>query len=482
MLRGGIEPKMNHQNSNRCGAACLLLPTLLTPLMLGTMTTLLGAPRAAFAGQVDATSRAAGVPLPSGATPMENAEIRNGMGMLLGAWAKERSLDPQEGPAEVWIWSGDAYKPGRAALKRSGLQRTLTDDDYAFEAFARDQVYVSPFEESYGIGHDDSPLKLSPWDRQEYLIAIDKKRGRAIVGVWIDQEKQKRLILALAPTRYQRPPEEAPLPEVPAGALLVKDYNDAMKEETPSKAPAFPSMTARPGTIRGMVKDSVGRPLAGARVIVESSALGGFRTSVTATTDSRGVYQATLPEGSCRVVMSGYTLPYKGRSYALPLHPADGACEYFNSRKGHVEHLVLRTYGIANPAEAEQTPSYGRHYYGGHIRLMWLSEDIPPGGTIEIALTPQGPLADGSKGRPLIFRLPNNRSGGDLNLNDIPIGQYLLTATLRESGEAHPIRVRKARGEGAGADSLLIDFEPEASSQVFTHTGGIKRFDITLKL
>ena len=50
------------------------------------------------------------------------------------------------------------------------------------------------------------------------------------------------------------------------------------------------------------------------------------------------------------------------------------------------------------------------------------------------------------------------------------------------NGGAHPIKVKRARGEGKGGDSLQIDFEPKSVEEVFSNTGGIERFDVVLSL
>jgi hypothetical protein len=136
---------------------------------------------------------------------------------------------------------------------------------------------------------------------------------------------------------------------------------------------------------------------------------------------------------------------------------------------------------VADPLHVDEDPKYGGYYYGGSVRVMWLVDDIGAGGTVEVTLTPSGPLIDGGKGRPLVFRLPN-KHGGDFNLNNIPIGRYVLTARLLDDGEATPIRAEKVRGgEGGLADSLTVDFQAKSTAQVFTNSGGIERFDVVLK-
>ncbi|HVK03452.1 MAG TPA: carboxypeptidase-like regulatory domain-containing protein [Armatimonadaceae bacterium] len=422
-----------------------------------------------------------GIALPSGASPFENGDAASQFDRLLGGWARERGLDPQDGTTNIAVWTGAAYKPGRSAAARAALQRGFKAAGYTFEEFPRDQVRVSPFEESIGLGEDGGPLHVTFWNQQTYFVATSDQKQETIVGVWFDQEHDKRLVLAVARAGFKGTPKAAPLPAVGGDAILVRDHNDAMKGIAGIKTPAFPAIIAKPGRARGFVKDGSGKPLVGARVVVESSVAGGVATSVTAKTDASGYYEAALPQGACRVVMSGHVVRYNGRTYALPLHPVDGEAEHFPSGRGHVEHLVLRSWGVADPLHVDEDPKYGGYYYGGSVRVMWLVDDIGAGGMVEVTLTPSGPLIDGGRGRPLVFRLAN-KHGGDFNLNNIPIGRYVLTARLLDDGEATPIRAEKVRaGEGGPADSLTVDFQAKSTAQVFTNSGGIERFDVVLK-
>ncbi len=424
------------------------------------------------------------LPIPASAKAVEAGAARETLGRLLAGWAAERELGGAgEGPAEVYTWAGAAYKPGRAAAARAALQRGLAAAGYQYQEFHREEVRVNPFDESFGLGEDGGPLHITFWDQQTYWVATNPQKRETLVGVWFDQETtEKRLVLATARAAFKAPPKEVPLPNVAdPNALLVRDPNDAMRGAPGLKTPAFAKLVPKPGRVRGYVKDAAGKPLPGARVLVESSLAGGFATSVTAKTDQNGYYEAAVPQGSCRVSMSGYPVRYNGRTYAMPLHPADGECDYFASGKGHVENLVLRSWGVADPLHVEEDPKYSGYYYGGAVRVIWRVDDIGPGGTVEVTLTPQGPLLDGSKGRTLVFRLPN-KHGGDINLNDIPVGRYALTARLLDGGEATPIRARRARGEDAAlADRLTVDFEAKSTAQVFSNTGGIERFDVVLK-
>jgi hypothetical protein len=306
-------------------------------------------------------------------------------------------------------------------------------------------------------------------------------KKRSVVGVWLEQEQQKRQVLGLLAVKYKPDTNDEPLPPVRGdNVLLVKDANDAMRDAPAAKLPTAPEMKPRSGRVRGKVMSLDGTPLKGARIVVESSALGGFKTGATGTTDADGVYDLAVPDGVCRVVMTGYVVRYNGRDYALPLHPIDGECGHFPAAEGSVEHFVLLMHGIADPAGVKQNPGFGNQYYGGSVRLFWFSEDIPPGGTVEITLTPKGKLLDGTDGRTLVLRLPN-KLGGEFHLNNIPLGRYTATGRLLEPSDQYVLRVGKAR-ERKWADELQVDFEPRSAEQVVSRTGGTERFDLALSL
>jgi hypothetical protein len=460
-----------------CAALCLSLSPVLTP-------TLTAVAAAGVVQEGGITSKLAGARVPFRPEPVENAALSGSMGRFLAEFAKEKKQTPGDGPAEVFFWTGDSYKEGRAPAVRTAFKKSLTAAGYTVTEYVKDEVYASPFGEEIGLSADEGQgtLHLSPWDQQVVFVATNPKAGRSLVGVWFDQKSKSRLVLGIAATGFVAPKKEAPLPDVPPGALLVKDMRDAMRGQPAPPLPSFPKMTAKPGRMRGMVKDGSGKPLAGAKILTEMSAVGGFKTSASGTTDANGVYDFAIPAGAGRIVMTGYTARYNGRSYGLPLHPADGQCEDFSSANGHVENFVLRNYGVADPDRAEEEPNYFGNYYGGGISVYWLVDDIPQGGTMEIILTPKAPLLDGSKGRTLVYRIPNDQHGGNLMLNDIPIGRYVMTAQLWEDGEALPVQIMNRKERSEYSESLTVDFTPKKSDLTWAKSCGVERFDVSFKL
>ncbi|HVK03451.1 MAG TPA: carboxypeptidase-like regulatory domain-containing protein [Armatimonadaceae bacterium] len=461
----------------RTGLRLLAAALLTTQLFGGALTT--GAPVFAVPQEAAASSQTTGVALPGGPVRREDAGLPAGFGRLLASVAKEIDLPaaaPGGGGAEVLFWT---LKPGRAKFTRTAVEGALQEGGYKVAAVNSDDLReTNPFDESFGLSGDNSAVGLGFGDRVSYFTAKSAEKRRTLVGAWIESEK--RLILALAPVEYREEAKDLPLPEVASGpgVIAVKDIRDAMKGIAPPKPPAFPKLAKKPRTLRGAALDAAGKPLAGAQIIVQASAAGGFRTDVRTRTNAQGVYEMPLPVGVAQVVNADCAVRYNGKSYLLPLHPADGEREHFNSQQGHVENFTLRTYGPAGPDTA-QSPQHGYLYYGGYVRAVWFSQDIPDDGTIEVTLSPSGPLMGGVTPRTLVFRFPSK--GGEIFLNDAPIGRYTLKARFLDGAESLPLRAKKVFGESELSASLPVEFDPKEGSLASLGQSGVKQFDIMLQ-
>lgn len=237
-----------------------------------------------------------------------------------------------------------------------------------------------------------------------------------------------------------------------APPVSVTDLNDVMGGKMP-QMPAFPKLAKKPGFLRGYVKDAKGRPLKGAYVMINPPATFGSaytKRSVSARTDASGLYELPVPTGGCTVWCAGYAVDYHGVRLALPLHPADGELDSIPRDRGDVENFVLLPYGIASPSTVSENPVYSGAYYGAAFTVSYsareASDTFSPadwltlGSEIEITLTPDGPLLDGSAGRPLVIR--KKLTGGSyFQVNNVPIGRYKIRATLKENGKTLPVRL-----------------------------------------
>jgi hypothetical protein len=243
-----------------------------------------------------------------------------------------------------------------------------------------------------------------------------------------------------------------PAPQTSAGnPSIVNDIHDVMDGQTP-KTPAFPKIAKKPGYLRGYVKNAAGKPLAGAKVLVTTAAVGGFGSGRSAETNEQGYYEIKLPYGIARIWCAGYAVTYHGVRIANTLKAADGKLEDFDSNKGSVENFVFLPYGIASESSVSDNPVYSGGYFGASFTIgYWVDDPDPsrhlPGGIsagdiVEITLTPQGPLIDGSKGRTLIIRQKIESAHSYFQVNNVPVGRYIIAAKLIRDGKTENLRLK----------------------------------------
>lgn len=170
-----------------------------------------------------------------------------------------------------------------------------------------------------------------------------------------------------------------------------------------------------PGTISGRAVDSLGRPLAGARIWIRPALTGGLLQT---RTDSDGRY---------RVAGHIKRIPY--RAYAWHAFPAgdQSVCV----RLGHDEAAdyeafvpdrpLVRNFRLKHQGKIED---YEGQVFGGEMRLF--IGDMPAG-PLELRFTPEGALVDGAPARPLTRTLDTRR---DLLLYGIPLAVYRVSARV----------------------------------------------------
>jgi hypothetical protein len=100
-------------------------------------------------------------------------------------------------------------------------------------------------------------------------------------------------------------------------------------------------------------------------------------------------------------------------------------------------------------AKADDNPEYSGAYYGGAFTFNYYwreagDTDAPRknlvlDSVVEITLTPDGPLLDGTPGRVIVVRKKINPRGY-FPINDIPIGRYKIKATVASEG-GHPLKI-----------------------------------------
>jgi hypothetical protein len=202
-----------------------------------------------------------------------------------------------------------------------------------------------------------------------------------------------------------------------------------------------PQAGAKPGHLVGKLADAHGRPLSNVTVMVFGfSDRGEPVTREKKVTGPAAEYDIELPEGKYNTPVARIDVDYNGRRYVLPLAAADGTREWLEqreSRGGMVRDFVWRISGPI-PGGDPATPA---GYYGGTIQFD-KGEDLGDIATVEITLTPDGPLIDGNPGQPVTFtrKLPWRRHE-DHYLFDVPLGKYTATAKLAFGSTPKAMRV-----------------------------------------
>ena len=202
-----------------------------------------------------------------------------------------------------------------------------------------------------------------------------------------------------------------------------------------------PPPGAKPGKLVGKLVDASGKPLRNVTVAIFGFSDKGEPVNKEVTVAGpAGEYEMDLPAGKYNTPTARIGVDYNGRSYVLPLAAADGTREWTeqkSARTGMVRDFVWR---ISGPVPGGD-PTAASGYWGGSIHFD-KGADLGDVATIDITLTPDGPLIDGSEGQPLSFerKLPWKRQEDHL-LPNVPLGRYVATAQLKYLTRPKPLRL-----------------------------------------
>jgi len=231
------------------------------------------------------------------------------------------------------------------------------------------------------------------------------------------------------------------------------DFVNVMDDSMPA-VPKFPAIVKKAGYLRGYVMDTLGAPIAGAKLGLKSARMYDSYLAAAAETDAKGYYEIKIPAGGARFDYAGYTILYSRGSAALGLHPADGSLsESYPAATGGVENFVMLPYGIANQNDIGQNPKYRANYYGGTMMLRYFiappgqnsdgfGNMLAAGSEIVIRLRPVSVLSDGSDAARAfeIRKKVEDSSLGEFFICNVPVGRYEITVT---QSNGKPLRLKQ---------------------------------------
>jgi hypothetical protein len=278
-----------------------------------------------------------------------------------------------------------------------------------------------------------------------------------------------------------------------ASALACAQVEPAAMTADGQAAPS----TARAGFLVGRVIFPDGRPVPKFTIEVSgfedgklaaTGANGDLReTVISRVNGTAGRYEVAVPAGAYRA--SGWTtFEYQGRTYNFELEGTSEptAFDYGGLRLEKLRSGLVRDFKAGmterkkNADEAYEI-GYYQAFYGGMIKVNGrqseyqlgggapippsLSESYPADSTIEITLTPLGPMVDGTTGAAVTRTVRIGDEGTwKFVVRAIYPGLYTATARLlTPTGDAVPLRVSltpgKTEAQPNGYDRMVMDWQ-----------------------
>jgi hypothetical protein len=289
-------------------------------------------------------------------------------------------------------------------------------------------------------------------------------------------------------------------PAAASGEKIVLDmkrdqpFVNVMGSEMPAM-PDFPKLAPKAGRARGYVKDSTGKPLAGAEIGVRSSYFAGQYSGAQGKTDASGYYEFVVPKGSAHYYNAGYQLNWGEGIAAVGLHPADGKLDSFTTMDGAVENFVLLPYGITSRENVSENPYVSSTYYGGTLHISYytlektdssrIAGSIVEDSIVEITLTPDGNLLGGAAGKTIVVRNPVGFRG-NFSIHNIPLGRYKISAkvggkslNMKENRKFNPL-FGMTPEETTGTATILFTPGSAKASMVSPQSGAWEGSSLTV--
>ena len=193
------------------------------------------------------------------------------------------------------------------------------------------------------------------------------------------------------------------------------------------------------GVVKGRVSDSKGNGMPNVKVVIENTVY--YASYVHAFTDANGYYKTKVPQGSWHA-SAMIERNFLDKTYRFDLSPDSD--DSFAGTEGAVRNFTWKLTG-AKP--------YGG-FYGSDVAVYGQPGVIYDAADVELTLTPDGPLIDGSTGTSITKKLIDI-GGGEDGIRDVAIGKYTITARNTTTNKPMQIRLRNTGVYGSSVTTLF---------------------------
>jgi hypothetical protein len=391
------------------------------------------------------------------------------------------------GDREVLALTGNYKSAANVTKSISQMETNFRNAGWKYESQGKNNEL-----ELFMLSKEDSTRRVV----LGFFVPADEILVCALMEVLLPGEKT-----AAAKTQINQPSSAGSFPvKTDSSAKTVTvdketQWINVMGNEMPA-IPQFSQLAPKPGKVRGYVKDWTGKPLAGAELGVRSSYFAGQYSGAQGKTDANGYYEFVVPKGSAHFYSAGYQIEWGDGVAGLSLHPADGKLDSFVTMDGGVENFVLLPYGITSRENSQQSSHLPSTFYGGAIFLNWYSaeannDSAPPfavreGSMLEVTLTPEGKMFDGTAGQTIVIRKILGLSGA-FRIHNIPIGRYRIG--IKANGKPLKITDNKqyinpmfgmTPGEAIGGASILFVPDGAKASMIGPQFGSWKWISLNI--
>ncbi|RFS26941.1 carboxypeptidase regulatory-like domain-containing protein [Chitinophaga silvatica] len=222
-----------------------------------------------------------------------------------------------------------------------------------------------------------------------------------------------------------------------------------------------------PYKVSGIIKDTKGQAIAGAKVRVVNHVLYDVSSDVFST--NYGTYVTPKLDIGGWNIYAWKDITYEGQTYHLRIAPEDNDYNAFSlDKEGYTKNFKLKLSGrIEDVPLSDNSPTTG--YYGGTMVFTNLPSEgmqqMPAGTEVKITLTPVAgsKFIDGSEAQFLEKTFTIKKNQFNYFITDIPQCKYKITA--KTNGRLILLTdVRDIYGEEPYKESLTYFFKPDPAT------------------